>query len=128
MSSLLTLKTFEETFPQVVVDDAHPNHATLQSFVVAVYVRLISARPSMRDQTRKNCLLTAIQELGCLAGALSNLWVGDRLGRRKTIIMGGIIMIIGAALQTASISYTMLVVARIITGIGNGLNVSLFVL
>lgn len=100
MSSLLTLQTFEDTFPQVVVDDAHPNHATLQSFVVAVY------------------------ELGCLAGALSNLWLGDKLGRRRTIILGGIIMIIGAALQTASISYAMLVVARIVTGIGNGLNTS----
>ena len=33
-------------------------------------------------------------------------------------------MIIGAILQTASISYAMLVVARIVTGIGNGLNVS----
>ena len=100
MSSLLTLKTFEETFPQVVVDDAHPNHATLQSFVVAVY------------------------ELGCLVGALSNLYVGDKLGRRKTIIAGGLIMIVGAALQTGSVSYAMLVVARIITGIGNGLNTS----
>lgn len=33
-------------------------------------------------------------------------------------------MIIGAILQAASISYAMLVVARIVTGIGNGLNVS----
>ena len=32
-------------------------------------------------------------------------------------------MIIGAILQTASVSYAMLVVARIITGFGNGLNV-----
>ncbi|KAL5501119.1 hypothetical protein ACEPAH_9506 [Sanghuangporus vaninii] len=101
MSALLTLQTFEDRFPQVVIDSSHPsNHATLQSFVVAVY------------------------ELGCLVGALSNLWVGDKLGRRRTIMVGGSIMIIGAALQTASMSYAMLVVARIITGIGNGLNTS----
>ena len=30
---------FEDVFPQVKVDDDHPNHATLQSFVVAIYVR-----------------------------------------------------------------------------------------
>lgn len=59
MSSLLTLESFERVFPQVVVDDAHPNNATLQSFVVAVY------------------------ELGCLVGALCNLKLGDRIGRRK---------------------------------------------
>lgn len=35
-------------------------------------------------------------------------------------------MIIGAILQTTSFSYSQMVVARIITGLGNGLNVSRF--
>ncbi|KAH8118587.1 general substrate transporter [Phellopilus nigrolimitatus] len=99
MSALLTANQFEKVFPQTVTTTG-PNHATLQSFVVAIY------------------------EIGCLMGALSNLWVGDKLGRRRTIIIGGIIMIIGAILQTASVDYAMLVVARIVTGIGNGLNTS----
>jgi len=64
------------------------------------------------------------QEIGCLMGALSNLWVGDRLGRRRTIVLGGCIMIVGAILQTTSYSYAQLVVARIVTGVGNGLNTS----
>ncbi|KAH8106089.1 general substrate transporter [Cristinia sonorae] len=100
MSALLTARQFERVFPEVVVDADHPNHPTLQSFVVAIY------------------------EIGCLIGALSNLWVGDRLGRRKTILLGGIIMIIGAVLQATSYSYAQMVVARIITGLGNGLNTS----
>ncbi|RDB22798.1 Sugar transporter STL1 [Hypsizygus marmoreus] len=115
MSSLLTAKQvgvgylwafnirflqFEKTFPEVVVSDTHPNHATLQSLLVAIY------------------------EVGCLVGALSNLWVGDRLGRRRTIILGGVIMIIGAILQAASYSYAQILVARVITGLGNGLNTS----
>lgn len=58
-------------------------------------------------------------------GALSNLWVGDRLGRRRTIVLGGCIMIVGAILLTTSYGYAQLVVARIVTGIGNGLNVSI---
>ncbi|KAH7924025.1 general substrate transporter [Leucogyrophana mollusca] len=100
MSALLTAGQFEKVFPQVVVSAGHPNHATLQSFMVAVY------------------------EVGCLFGALSNLWIGDRLGRRRTIFLGGSIMIIGAILQTTAYSYAQLVVARIVTGIGNGLNSS----
>ncbi|CAA7259650.1 unnamed protein product [Cyclocybe aegerita] len=100
MSSLLTAKQFEKTFPEVVVSPAHRNHATLQSLLVAIY------------------------ELGCLAGALSNLWVGDKLGRRRTIALGGIIMIAGAILQAASFSYAQMLVARVITGFGNGLNTS----
>lgn len=143
MSALLTEPSFESVFPQVVTSDAHPNHATLQSFVVAIYV-------SRADLAYYYILTWNIlpQEIGCLIGALSNLWVGDKLGRRHTIVLGGCIMIIGmyqsalsiimqtsdmlsicicttlgAILQTASISYAMLVVARTITGIGNGLNV-----
>ncbi|KAF9534794.1 general substrate transporter [Crepidotus variabilis] len=100
MSSLLTAKSFEATFPEVVVDNAHRSHATLQSLLVAIY------------------------ELGCLVGALSNLWVGDKLGRRKTIVLGGVIMIIGAILQATSFSYAQMLVARVITGLGNGLNTS----
>lgn len=58
-------------------------------------------------------------------GALSNLWLGDKLGRRRTIVLGGVVIIVGAILQASSFSYAQLVVARIITGIGNGLNVSI---
>ncbi|ETW84398.1 MFS sugar transporter [Heterobasidion irregulare TC 32-1] len=100
MSALLTASQWEKVFPQTVASGGHSNHATLQSFVVAIY------------------------EIGCLLGALSNLWVGDRLGRRKTIVLGGIIMIIGAILQATSFSYAQMVVARIVTGLGNGLNTS----
>lgn len=40
-------------------------------------------------------------------------------------MLGGVIMIVGAILQTTSFSYAQMVVARIVTGLGNGLNVSL---
>ncbi|KZT20815.1 general substrate transporter [Neolentinus lepideus HHB14362 ss-1] len=98
MSALLTANQFEKVFPQTV--GSQSEHATLQSFLVAIY------------------------EIGCLLGALSNLWLGDRLGRRRTIVIGGVIMIIGAILQASSYSYAQMVVARIVTGLGNGLNTS----
>lgn len=94
MSALLTTRTFEETFPQTVGTEG--NAPTLQSLLVAIY------------------------EIGCLAGALSNLYVGDKLGRRHTITLGGAIMIVGAILQTAAIDYPMMIVARVVTGVGNG--------
>ena len=50
--------------------------------------------------------------------------MGDKLGRRRTIVIGGIIMIIGAILQTAAVDYAMMFAAQIVTGLGNGLNVS----
>ncbi|KAJ8593401.1 general substrate transporter [Rhizopogon salebrosus TDB-379] len=97
MSSLITGNQFEAMFPQVIVEASHPNHATLQSFTIAIY------------------------EAGCLFGALSNLWVGDRLGRRRTIALGGGIMLVGAILQATTFSFAQLIFARIFTGYGNGL-------
>ncbi len=87
--------------------------------MVAIYVSYLS------NQSARNHTYYVPQEIGCLMGALSNLWLGDKLGRRKTMVIGAIIMTIGAILQTTSFSYAQLVVARIVTGVGNGLNVSI---
>lgn len=57
-------------------------------------------------------------------GALSNLWIGDKLGRRRTIVLDGVVMMVGAILQATSYSYAQILVARVVTGLGNGLNVS----
>ncbi|EJU03087.1 general substrate transporter [Dacryopinax primogenitus] len=102
MSALITANQFDAIFPQTVspINDPTGQAATLQSLMLAIY------------------------EIGCLIGALSNLWIGDKLGRRKTIVLGGCIMIIGATLQATAFSYPHMLVGRIVTGMGNGLNTS----
>ncbi|KAI9262890.1 general substrate transporter [Helicostylum pulchrum] len=66
--------------------------------------------------------IVALYEIGCMAGALSTGYVGDKLGRRKTIRYGCLILCVGAILQTAAVNAPMMIVARIITGVGNGMN------
>ncbi|KAF7722708.1 hypothetical protein EC973_002834 [Apophysomyces ossiformis] len=66
--------------------------------------------------------IVALYEIGCMFGALSTGKLGDILGRRNTIRLGCTILIIGAVLQTASYSCAMTIVARIVTGFGNGIN------
>ncbi|KAI9358821.1 general substrate transporter [Pilaira anomala] len=66
--------------------------------------------------------IVALYEIGCMAGALSTGRVGDMLGRRKTIRYGCLILCVGAIIQTAAVNAPMMIVARIITGIGNGMN------
>ena len=39
-------------------------------------------------------------------------------------MLGCLIMIVGAILQASSFGYAQMIVARIVTGLGNGLNVS----
>ena len=56
--------------------------------------------------------------LGCLFGAIPTIWIGNKLGRRKTIFLGSSIMIVGALLQCTSFGLAQLIVARFITGVG----------
>ncbi|CDO77212.1 hypothetical protein BN946_scf184747.g25 [Trametes cinnabarina] len=63
-------------------------------------------------------LLSALYSLGSMCSLPFVPVVTDRFGRRKAIIFGSIIMIIGAALQTASQDFAMFVIARFLLGFG----------
>jgi predicted MFS family arabinose efflux permease len=54
--------------------------------------------------------------LGCFFGALTTIFIGNGLGRRRAIFLGSSIMIVGAAIMCASVKLPMFVVARVITG------------
>jgi sugar porter (SP) family MFS transporter len=65
--------------------------------------------------------IVAAMPAGSLIGALAVTQLADRIGRKKTIILSGLIWVIGSTLQCASISRDMLIVGRIISGISVGL-------
>ncbi|CAJ2513262.1 Uu.00g013810.m01.CDS01 [Anthostomella pinea] len=67
-------------------------------------------------------IVTSIYTVGCFLGAVIAFGIGEKYGRKKTIIVGTVIMTIGAILQTSSFSVPHMIVARIVTGIGNGIN------
>lgn len=105
MGGLLTLGSFLKYFPEI--DTVNPpegsstSHAsTIQAITVGAYT------------------------LGCFFGAVATIWLGNILGRKRTIFYGSIIMIIGAILQTAAFGLPQLIVGRWITGFGNGMNTS----
>ncbi|KAK2747334.1 hypothetical protein FQN57_002232 [Myotisia sp. PD_48] len=109
MGGLLTLPSFEKVFPEIATSPAatanlsrsESNHRhTIQGISVASY------------------------NLGCFFGAILCIFVGDILGRRKTIWIGSAIMVVGAALQASAFELSHFIVGRVITGIGNGLNTS----
>ena len=66
--------------------------------------------------------VVAIYDIGCFFGAVSAAWLGEVLGRRKSVLVGTTIMTIGAVLQIASYGVPQMIVGRIIAGIGNGIN------
>lgn len=48
---------------------------------------------------------------------------GDKLGRRNSIMLGMLVLSIGAILQFMSYGLAQMIVGRVVTGLGNGLNV-----
>ena len=67
-------------------------------------------------------LVTAIYDIGCAFGAVAAFVWGEKIGRKKSLILANFIVIIGASIQTASYSYWQMFVSRIIAGIGVGLS------
>ena len=66
-------------------------------------------------------LLTAMIELGAFLGALNQGWVADKFSRKFSIVGAVCIFTVGSILQTAAVNYTMLVIARLIGGVGIGM-------
>ncbi|SNX86572.1 probable sugar transporter [Melanopsichium pennsylvanicum] len=64
--------------------------------------------------------IVSLYEIGCFFGALSTFLIGDYLGRRRTILLCSLIMIVGAIIQAASSSVGVMILGRIISGLGMG--------
>ena len=62
----------------------------------------------------------AIYTLGAFFGAMSCIWLGDRLGRIRTIMIGAALNTVGAILQASSFSLGQLIVGRVVSGLGFG--------
>lgn len=67
-------------------------------------------------------LVTAIYDIGCAFGAVAAFIWGEKIGRKKSILVANIIVIIGAAVQSASYDYWQMFVFRIVAGVGVGLS------
>ncbi|KAH7127568.1 general substrate transporter [Dactylonectria macrodidyma] len=98
MSGLLTGDAFTNMFPEI--DTARGGSSSLQGTVVAIY------------------------EIGCFFGALFCLVWGEALGRRRCIMLGCVVLSIGAALQASAYGIPQMIVGRIVAGLGNGMNTS----
>ncbi|KAL9614390.1 MAG: hypothetical protein Q9167_001120 [Letrouitia subvulpina] len=64
--------------------------------------------------------MVAILEIGALISSLCVGKIGDLIGRRKTILYGSIVFFIGGGLQTFANGMPMMILGRIIAGLGVG--------
>jgi sugar porter (SP) family MFS transporter len=100
LAGILTMPSFRRQFPQTDTigrpDDY--NVANLQGLTVGIW------------------------NLGCFFSAILTIVIGDKLGRRKTMLMGLTFLAIGEIIQAASFSWPQFLVGRAIAGWGNGFN------
>ncbi|KAL8687830.1 MAG: hypothetical protein Q9224_005041 [Gallowayella concinna] len=83
--------------------------------------------PSFRDEfdnPNRNLegIIAAIYDLGCFFGAVVAFLTADRWGRKGSIAYGSWIMVVGTILQTTATEKIQMIISRIVTGIGNGIN------
>ena len=68
------------------------------------------------DKTDLSAIVTSIYAIGCTVGAIVAFYIGEGMGRKKSIIFGTTIMTIGAILQASSFSVAQMIVGRIVSG------------
>lgn len=62
--------------------------------------------------------ITALYDVGALFGAISAAFSAERLGRKRTLILGSALVIIGSILMGSCYERIQMMVGRIVTGIG----------
>jgi MFS family permease len=84
--------------------------------------------PETKGNPTMQGLVTAIYEIGCLVGAMLVLFVGEKFGRRKSIMAGAFVMLLGVLLQVFTFlghqPLAQFIIGRVVMGVGNGMNTS----
>lgn len=65
--------------------------------------------------------IISVYYLGTLFGCLFGGWIGDKIGRIKTIAIGAVWAIFGASLQSAAMNSNWMIGSRAVNGIGTGI-------
>ncbi|RAK97956.1 general substrate transporter [Aspergillus ibericus CBS 121593] len=99
---------------------------TLYGYDQAVFSGVIITEDFLQvmDQPSANMTgtITSLYDLGCFFGAVSGTVFGSILGRKKSVIGGTVVMMIGAILQISAYLVPQTIVGRLVAGLGNGLN------
>jgi sugar porter (SP) family MFS transporter len=82
----------------------------------------VDCTPLSENQiSSEESLVTALQSVGSIFGAVFNCLLLDRIGRKYTILTAALVFIIGATIQCTSSVIQMLYIGRLIGGFGIGM-------
>ncbi|KAB5571732.1 general substrate transporter [Coniochaeta sp. 2T2.1] len=84
------------------------------------YVDPVTKEPVIIDSLLQGGIV-AVYYLGTLVGCLGGGWLGDRVGRIRSIAAGAAWAVLGASLQCSAQNRDWMICARLINGIGTGI-------
>lgn len=109
-------------------DDERDADAIVQLFgydqgVLGAVIGLDSFRKEFNDPNPTlEGIIAAIYDIGCFLGALLAFVTADYFGRKGSVMWGTWIMVVGTILQTSATESVQMILSRVVTGIGNGMN------
>ncbi|KIY01482.1 uncharacterized protein Z520_03034 [Fonsecaea multimorphosa CBS 102226] len=65
--------------------------------------------------------LNGVNSAGAIAGCISQAWSSDKYGRKRTMQIGSLILIVGGALCAGAVDMAMFLVGRFVAGMGSGI-------
>lgn len=65
--------------------------------------------------------IVSVYYLGTLVGCLIGGWVGEKIGRIRTIAVGAAVAVVGATLQCSAMNSDWMICARLVNGWGTGI-------
>ena len=105
--------------PAKCLGDDH-THATFSSSPDYVMTVKIGEADGTVTNVTKQGGIVSIYYLGAIIGCFGGGWVADRIGRINETFYASLFALVGGALQSATQSAAMILVFRVITGLGTG--------
>jgi MFS family permease len=91
--------------------------------VLGAVISLPSFRETFNDpDPNLEGIFASIYYIGCFVGAILAFFTAERFSRKGRLMWGMWIMVVGTILQTASFEKVQMILSRVVTGIGNGIN------
>ena len=93
--------------------------------------RWLATFPQVKGNPNLLGFTVAIYDIGCLLGALWCIFLGDKLGRQKSCLIGGMFVCLGVIIQVTTFqkgsvngTFAQFLIGRVLTGVGNGQNMA----
>ncbi|KAL4800101.1 general substrate transporter [Aspergillus venezuelensis] len=76
--------------------------------------------PGYDHTTRIIAALNGVNSAGAVAGCIFQVWSAEKFGRKWTMVMGCLVLIVGGAICAGSVNVAMFIVGRGVAGVGSG--------